>query len=243
MKRHRISHNSQFIDFEITHRPAVTRRVHLEINEQGILRVVAPRRMSRRAIHKVLQQRARHVARFLVRARERQRDLPDLLFVSGEQHLFMGQRYPLEIQEQHGKRAKIELADERLRVTVPECTPEMVQLNLASWYRQQAQQLFAERLAVYSQAAHWTGGQVPSMRLRRMKRTWGSCSSKGVITLNPHLVKAPPECIDYVIAHEVCHLREHNHGKAFYLLQEQLYPDWRQAKAHLGDKGHIYLNQ
>jgi predicted metal-dependent hydrolase len=80
------------------------------------------------------------------------------------------------------------------------------------------------------------------MRLRLMKKTWGSCSAKGVITLNPHLVKAPPQCIDYVIAHEICHLKEHNHGKGFYALQDQLYPDWREAKAHLRDKGHIYLH-
>ena len=71
---------------------------------------------------------------------------------------------------------------------------------------------------------------------------WGSCSSKGVITFNLHLVKAPPECIDYVVAHEVCHLREHNHGKAFYALQEKLYPRWREAKARLKAEGHIYLH-
>jgi predicted metal-dependent hydrolase len=56
------------------------------------------------------------------------------------------------------------------------------------------------------------------------------------------LMKAPPQCIDYVIAHEICHLKEHNHGKGFYSLQDQLYPDWREAKAHLRDKGHIYLH-
>lgn len=82
---------------------------------------------------------------------------------------------------------------------------------------------------------------MPAMRLRWMKRTWGSCSASGVITLNPHLVKAPPACIDYVIAHEVCHLEEHNHGKAFYALQERLCPDWRESKAALAAKSHLYL--
>jgi predicted metal-dependent hydrolase len=75
-----------------------------------------------------------------------------------------------------------------------------------------------------------------------MKRTWGSCSSSGVITLNPHLVKAPPDCIDYVVAHEICHLREHNHSRAFYDLQDQLYPQWRAAKTRLKTQGHRYLH-
>jgi predicted metal-dependent hydrolase len=127
-------------------------------------------------------------------------------------------------------------------MTLQESTHDRVKTKLENWYRQQARQLFAERLAVYGQTAHWIGEEPPPMRLRRMKRTWGSCSSKGVITLNPHLVKSPPECIDYVIAHEVCHLREHNHGKDFYALQEQLFPGWRAAKTHLQTRGHIYLH-
>ena len=242
MKRYTISYNAQIIDYEIRHRPTVTRRIHLEINNEGDLRVIAPRRMSRRAIHKTLQQRAGHVARFLIKARARQRDLPEYLYASGEKHLFMGRRYPLEILEWRGKGGTVSLVDERIQVMVPEPSRDSIRNKLENWYRQRAQQHFAKRLAVYSHAAPWTNGELPEMRLRRMKRTWGSCSAKGVITLNPHLVKAPAECIDYVIAHEVCHLREHNHGKAFYLLQEQLYPGWREAKAYLGDQGHIYLN-
>ena len=242
MKPYSISNNDQLIDYEIRHRPTVTRRIHLEINNAGDLRVVAPRRMSRRAIHKALQQRAGHVARFLIKARARQRDLPEYLYTSGEKHLFMGRRYPLEILESRGTRGTVSLADECIEVMVPETTYDKIRNKLENWYRQRAQQHFAERLAVYSQAAPWIVGEVPPMRLRRMKRTWGSCSSKGAITLNPHLVKAPAECIDYVIAHEVCHLREHNHGKAFYALQEQLYPNWREAKIRLGNNGHIYLH-
>ena len=243
MKHNSISNNDQIIDYEIQHRPTVTRRIHLEINNEGDLRVIAPKRMSRRAIHKTLQQRAGHVARFLIKARERQRDLPEYLYTSGEKHLFMGRWFPLEILQRQGQRETVSLADDRILVMVPETTQDKVRIMLENWYRQRAQQHFAERLTVYSQAAPWTAGELPPMRLRRMKRTWGSCSSKGVITLNPHLVKAPAECIDYVIAHEVCHLREHNHGKEFYVLQEQLYPGWRDAKALLTDRGHVFLHR
>ena len=80
------------------------------------------------------------------------------------------------------------------------------------------------------------------MRLRKMKRTWGSCTARGMITLNPHLIRAPRLCIDYVIAHELCHLQEMNHSKAFYALQESLYPAWREAKAQLRARSHIYLH-
>jgi len=242
MKRYSISANEQLIDYEIRHRPTVTRRIHLEINDEGDLRVIAPRRMTSQAIHQMLQQRANHVLRFLIRARSQQRDLPQYHYSSGEQHLFMGQRHALRIRTRPGQRACVALSGGLIDITVPEPGRDRVRNQLLGWYRQQAQSEFAGRLAFYSQAAPWAGGQVPAMRLRRMKRTWGSCSSKGMITFNPHLVKAPPECIDYVVAHEVCHLREHNHGKAFYTREEQLDRHWREPKARLKAQGHIYLH-
>lgn len=241
LKRYSIKNDGEVIDFEIVHRPAVTRRIHLELGEHGQLHVVAPRRMSKRAIQTALQYRARHVARFLVDARARQQDLPQLRYVSGEKHLFMGRRFPLIIHETPGQRGHVELVDGQIGVFAPHTGSEGIRVRLVNWYRQQALRQFTDRLATFSRRAPWSGENPPVMRLRNMKRTWGSCSSKGVITLNPHLVKAPEECIDYVIAHEICHLREHNHGKAFYALQEQLYPGWNEARNHLRNKGHIYL--
>ena len=242
MKLYSINYKEQVINYEVSHRPTITRRIHLEVSDEGELRVVAPRRMSRRAIQKTLQLRAQHVVRYLLRARAQQQDLADYRYVSGEMHLFMGQRYPLEILEQQGKRGKAELADGKIRIIVLESNRDRVKSRLENWYRRQAQLHFAQQLTFYSKAVPWTGGQAPPMRLRKMKRTWGSCSSKGVITLNPHLVKAPHQCIDYVIVHEICHLREHNHSKAFYRLQEQVYPGWREAKTLLTNRGHVFLH-
>ena len=74
-----------------------------------------------------------------------------------------------------------------------------------------------------------------------MKRTWGNCSSGGVIKLNTHLIKAPLLIIDSVIAHELCHLEEMNHSKAFYALLERLNPHWRQNRAWLRSEGNNYL--
>lgn len=231
---------SRVIEYQVMHRPAVTRRIHLETDDRGNLRVVAPRLMSRRVIQETLQRRVKHVARFLDRARDRLRELPAYHFVSGERHPFLGRQIPLEVTVKPGRGA-VALDEGRIRIAAAEPSGERIQAALQRWYRRQAQALFEARLALLSAAAPWTGGRMPAMRMRWMKRTWGSCSASGVITLNPHLVKAPPACIDYVIAHEVCHLEEHNHGKAFYALQERLCPDWRESKAALAAKSHLYL--
>jgi hypothetical protein len=66
-----------------------------------------------------------------------------------------------------------------------------------------------------------------------MRTQWGNCSSTGQLTLNVHLIKAPLECIDYVILHELCHIAEHNHSERFYRLMNDVLPGWELIKSRL----------
>jgi len=66
--------------------------------------------------------------------------------------------------------------------------------------------------------------------IRTMRRRWGSCSNKGVITLNTELIKLPDLYIEYVITHELCHLKHHNHGTGYYKLLSELFPDWKKVR-------------
>ena len=103
--------------------------------------------------------------------------------------------------------------------------------QLESWWREQAALLFRERLAIGCEA--FPDIDVPALRLRKMRQRWGSCSRRGHITLNTELIKLPLTLIDYVIAHELCHLFEFNHSPRFYRHLERIMPDWRQREAML----------
>jgi len=83
------------------------------------------------------------------------------------------------------------------------------------------------------------GQAIPPLGLSSARTRWGSCSMRSGIRLNWRLIHLPPAPIDYVIAHEVAHLVEMNHGPRFWRLVEQLYPDWRAARAQLKDAGAV----
>lgn len=227
------------LEYTVAHRPRVTKRLHMELDERGQLRVIAPGHWTSAHINAALSQNTQRVERFLARARQRQ--LEPLQYIHGEQHLYLGARYALAVQSSPVKRARVTLAEQQVRVELTLPHQESVKAALHCWYGQQAKKVFSARLQVVAAKAVWARDLSIPLRLRRMKRTWGNCSSSGLIKLNTHLIKAPEVIIDSVIAHELCHLREMNHGKAFYALLEGLNPGWRRDRARLRAEGSSYL--
>jgi len=227
------------MEYTITNRSRVTKRLHMELDEHGGLVVVAPRHWSKAHISATLSLNTSRVERFLIRAR--QRLLEPLIYASGERHLYLGESYPLVIHPVVGQKNSVALDEGVIRIHTSEHNQEKVQVLLQGWYQRQALKVLSERLQIVAGRADWVGGRSVPLKLRRMKRTWGNCSSRGIIKLNIHLIKAPLPIIDSVIAHELCHLQEMNHGRAFYALLEHLNPNWRGDRSKLRSEGNIYL--
>jgi len=227
------------LEYTISHRARVKKRLHLELDEHGGLVVVAPGHWSKRHINATLMQNTSKVQRFLATAQ--QNHLTPLQYYAGEAHLYMGEHYPLAISLIETGKKRADLSGGEIRIQTDGLQRENLQRQLQNWYRQQAFIVFSERLQEIAAAASWASDRTIPLKLRKMKRTWGNCSSSGLIKLNTHLVKAPLKVIDSVIAHELCHLEEMNHGRAFYRLLEQLNPDWRQDRTRLRAEGAAYL--
>jgi predicted metal-dependent hydrolase len=119
-------------------------------------------------------------------------------------------------------------------VSVPsEVDPVKIKVLVEGWYSIRAAEVFQERLMVCSEKAARVGIVAPSPAIRKMASRWGSCSPKGRITLNVELMKAPKECIDYVILHELCHLKERHHGPRYWSLLRRLVPDFEEVRTRL----------
>jgi predicted metal-dependent hydrolase len=120
------------------------------------------------------------------------------------------------------------------RVRAHGAASDRVRELLDVWYDEHAKRVFGQRLAACVEAAtplRLAGP--PKLFVRRLSKRWGSCTPAGNVILNLDLVKAPIHCIDYVIIHELCHLKVPDHGKGFYRLLGRCLPDWEPRKRRL----------
>lgn len=113
-------------------------------------------------------------------------------------------------------------------------TPEQ-RSSLEKRYRETAKEYFPKRAAYY---AALLGVSYDRIRIAGQKTRWGSCSSNKTLSFNWKLMLAPPKVLDYVVVHEICHLREMNHSPRFWALVESLMPDYKQQRKWLKENGH-----
>jgi len=102
-------------------------------------------------------------------------------------------------------------------------------------YKKAARAKLEARTAYYHAV---TGGNYTSITIRDQKTRWGSCSSRGTLSFNYRLIYAPPEILDYVVVHELCHLTHMNHSKDFWNMVASIMPDYRERRKWLKDHGH-----
>lgn len=157
---------------------------------------------------------------------------PSRNFIGGETHLYLGRQYRLKIAI--GASNDLKLSHGYFHVCIKQGLPtRTVRDLLEKWYLERAKEKFYESLHRCWPYFEKQSFQQPILSIKRLQRRWGSMSMKGTLTLNVDLVRAPRECIDYVITHELCHLRHHDHGKDFYESMSRVMPDWERRKHKL----------
>jgi predicted metal-dependent hydrolase len=162
--------------------------------------------------------------------------LPPRQYVSGESHRYLGRQYRLRVLQADADAVK--LARGQLKVGLADITKkERVRTLVTRWFRERAQAVFREQFDVWAEKARRHDIAAEGFQIRKMQNRWGSCTREGGILLNPDLLIAPVMCIEYVVAHELCHLKEHNHGVGFYRLLSALMPDWERRRERLNQCG------
>jgi predicted metal-dependent hydrolase len=157
---------------------------------------------------------------------------PARRYVNGETHRYLGRQYRLRTEQ--GEEESVKCLRGYFRITTrKDPTPAIARRRLEDWYRNRAEAVFCDRLDICHARAEREGIPRPQLKIKRMQKRWGSCAPNGAITLNLELIKAPRDCIDYVIMHELCHLKEAHHGPRFWALLGRLMPDYEVHKKRL----------
>lgn len=237
-----ITYGEERIGFSIRFSARSSGRVAIHVAPDGTVAVDAPENADPDKIVAAVRRRVRWIWQRLRAAQERARHVLPRQYVSGESHFYLGKRYVLKVTANAADGESVKLLGGRLEVKTRRRDPAKVRALLDAWYRRRAEDVFARRIAQCAAKAPWLKA-APGFRLLTMRTQWGSCSPKGDLLLNPLLVKAPGPCIDYVILHELCHLKEHNHGARFYRLLGGRLPDWEKWKSELDDLADHLLNR
>lgn len=204
----------------------------ISVRPDGMLELKAPRAATVESIRVRVRTRLRWIVRQRMQFRDMQHDRTPLRYESGATHTYLGRQYRLKVVV--ASRPDVRLKGGYIHITSPDRNPEVVKGLLETWYRGRAMAQFSARMEKWKPWCEARRLPVPSVRLLRMPKRWGSSHRNGRILLNPELVKAPAICVDYVIAHEVCHLRHPQHDRAFFRLLSEVFPTWPVVKARLG---------
>jgi len=200
------------------------KNVHLSVNPPtGKVRISAPSRMSHDAIRSFAISKLGWIKDKQQELLNQERESPRE-FLERESHYVWGRRYLLVVSEDSVP-ASIELKHGRMLLTIrPGTDEESRRVILEGWYREQIRKAAQPLLA---QWAPLMGVEVERYFVRRMKTKWGSCNpSSRTIRLNTELAKKPPECLEYIIVHELAHLIEPTHNERFVAVMDRFMPQW-----------------
>ena len=191
----------------------------------GRVRVAAPRHLDDEAVRLAVVSRLGWILRkqkeFAGQDRQSQREI-----VTGESHYFQGRRYLLNVKERDGSPEVRLVGKASMELRVPAGHDRAQRdILLQRWYRRQLRALLPPLLAKWEPRL---GKPISEVRIRKMKTRWGSCNvSARRVWLNLELIKKPVACLEYVLVHELVHLRERHHNDRFLEWMDTLLPAWR----------------
>jgi predicted metal-dependent hydrolase len=152
-------------------------------------------------------------------------------YISGESYLYLGRQYKLVVKT--SDKNSVTFAKGQLIVCTKKATSNISHNKqlIDTWFSERADTIFGERFLEMLKRFDYE--KAPVLKIREMKKRWGSFLNKEKIFLNPKLIHTSKECIDYVIVHELCHFKHKDHSKKFWKYLELKYPKWKPIKDRL----------
>jgi len=227
-----LQYGDKKIEFTVVYKKRKT--IGLSISVKDGLKVFSPKWVSKKQIRDIVEQKAEWILKKLSEFADRPKEL---VLESGAELLFLGFNHKLEILEDsrltkvqiEKTKSGITISSSLLPLTAMSSLDDRYQIhsNLVLWYKKQAETIINLRINELSEQMQVKPSKVT---IRHQKTRWGSCSSKGAININWRLVMMPLAVIDYVLVHELAHLKHLDHSKNFWNFVQTFLPDFQTRK-------------
>jgi predicted metal-dependent hydrolase len=210
----------------------LTRRktIALIVQPNGRLIVRAPLRTSQRDIRLLVERNAGWIRNKQELVKTTYTPVVPRRYVTGENFHFLGNPYPLEILNANHPALTFDSKFYLSKTALPDA-----RTVFERWYRKQALEILTDRVQHF---ASQHGFQTPQVRISSARTRWGSCSARGILSFTWRLVMAPLPVIDYVVVHELVHLKVRNHSRQFWDQVNQLMPDYKNHRSWLKENGY-----
>ena len=207
----------------------------ISISADGNITVKAPRHLGAEEIAELVQLKSRWIEKKLTEQKRMNQNWTPKKYIDGETFLYLGKSHTLlRIIDHKYKKPVVKLEGDFLIVMAGDSDQSQLKQSVELWYRTQAKKVIPERVKEYSQYIEET---FETIRIKDQKKRWGSCSSKGNLNFNWRLIMAPVQILDYVVVHELCHLKHMDHSKAFWNHVADILPNHQECRKWLKDYG------
>jgi predicted metal-dependent hydrolase len=233
-----IIYENNVIEYEIIRRKRKT--IGIQITPEGKVKVSSPLGVADKTIQDILYKKANWIISKLRWVKEMDKNFKEKEYISGELIQYLGKTYMIEVCEDEKLIGiRVVLVDNRFKVSInPNINGEkrniLIKNAIEEWLKRNAKVIFEERTRYYSEKLNLKYNVI---RIKDQKTLWGSCSSQGNLNYNWRLVMAPLPILDYVVVHEVCHLKQRDHSKRFWELVEYIMPDYADKRKWLKENG------
>jgi predicted metal-dependent hydrolase len=209
----------------------------LQISRAAEIVVSAPYFTPGREINRFVQEKQGWIDKTIQKHNRARHLNKEKEYISGEYFYYLGESFPLEVFFEPKERTGLVFWNKRFHLNAPE-DRDMKKYFFFLWYKKKAFEYISGRVDLY---CHKFNLKAHSVRITSAQKRWGSCSEDNNLTFSFRLIMAPPEIIDYVIVHEIMHIKEKSHAARFWKLVEEVMPEYKTHRRWLKECGETFL--
>lgn len=222
-------------------RSKIARRLRMQIDTQGKLTIIAPWLISNKGIQVFIDQHKHWIEKHWVKIEKFKKIRPEFHYKSGDTFYYFGEPVTLDVSPTKNKRPSIKIRGDKMLITLHSDIGKQEGINsikkaIEEFYRKKAEEVIRDRLDFFNENYGFSFNRVT---MRDQKSRWGSCSRLKNLNFNWRLIMAPIEIIDYVVVHELCHLKEMNHSARYWALVSRTLPEHKKSRKWLKENHYL----